>query len=84
MKTESTFRPGNPQVLFRGKYLVSPPANGIPGDVHPDGKRFLMIKESGRADGASANGETGAARPRKINIVVNWTEELKQQVRAGK
>jgi hypothetical protein len=39
-------------------------------DISPDGKRFLMMKESG----SSAGG------PRKINIVVNWIEELKQRV----
>ena len=63
-------------------WLGSLPANGVPWDVHPDGKRFLMIKESAKAGGASAGGETKAAGPRKINIVVNWFEELKQRVPA--
>jgi len=38
-----------------------------------DGKRFLMMKESG----SSASAARG---PRRINIVLNWTEELKQRV----
>ena len=43
-----------------------------PWDISPDGKRFLMMKEAGTA--AAAEG------PRKINIVLNWFEELKQRV----
>ena len=42
-------------------------------DISPDGKRFLMMKEP--AATASAGGG-----PRKINIVLNWFEELKQRV----
>jgi len=44
-----------------------------PWDISPDGKRFLMMKEPEAV--ASAGGS-----PRKINIVLNWTEELKQRV----
>jgi hypothetical protein len=44
-------------------------------DVSPDGKRFLMIKEPETTDEESAPGWL-----RKINIVLNWFEELKQQV----
>jgi pectate lyase len=41
--------------------------------IHPDGKRFLMMKESGAT---SPKGEA----PRKINIALNWFEELKQRM----
>jgi Tol biopolymer transport system component len=41
-------------------------------DISPDGKRFLMVKEPSTA--SSGGG------PRKINIVLNWLEELKQRV----
>ena len=58
---------GTPQKLFSGPYLG--------GDISPDGKRFLMIKA-----GASSEGESISAGPRKINIVLNWFEELKQRV----
>jgi hypothetical protein len=44
-----------------------------PWDISPDGKRFLMMKETG----STASGGGG---PRKINIGVNWLEELKQRV----
>jgi len=50
-------------------------ATGIPWDVHPDGDRFLMLQ----AD-ASTDDELASQIPRKINIVVNWFEYLKERV----
>jgi len=43
-------------------------------DISPDGKRFLMI---GAMIPAGTGSEPGT--PAKINIVLNWTEELKQR-----
>jgi hypothetical protein len=43
-------------------------------DVSPDGQRFLMLKPS----------EQAQAAPTQINVVLNWFEELKQRVPAGK
>jgi serine/threonine protein kinase len=43
----------------------------------PDGKRFLLLKPPESAGQASA--EEG---PRKINVALNWFEELKQRVPA--
>jgi hypothetical protein len=41
-------------------------------DISPDGKRFLMMKEAG---------SLSAGRVLlKINIVLNWFEELKRRV----
>jgi len=65
---EPTFEPGKPTVLFR---TIFPGVSGVARpdmtywDISPDGKRFLMLKEN------------PAAAPRKINLVVNWFEELK-------
>jgi hypothetical protein len=42
-------------------------------DVSRDGQRFLMIKPS----------EPALAAPTQINVVLNWSEELKQKVPAG-
>jgi eukaryotic-like serine/threonine-protein kinase len=61
---------GTPRVLFHGGYIVPIPVDGPPWDISPDGKRFLMIKEP-----------RAAMSFRKINIVLNWTEELKRLVR---
>jgi eukaryotic-like serine/threonine-protein kinase len=68
-----TFKCGKPEPLFRGTYTSSNAQDLRPWDVNPDGKRFLMMKD---------NTTTGkpAETPRKINIVVNWFEELKQRV----
>jgi len=63
---------GAPRVLFRGKYVSLDPEEGNPWDIHPDGKRFLMMKEIAAA--------TAAEGPRRIHVVLNWFEELKQRV----
>lgn len=72
-----TFDMENPKALFQGMYIS---ANFIPGtiefspwDISPDGKRFLMMKDAG-------TGESPGGGPRRINIIVNWFEELKQRV----
>jgi serine/threonine-protein kinase len=68
--TKPTFNiVGTPQILFRGTYV--PSREHDTWDIAPDGKRFLMMKEAG---------VTAGGGPRKINIVVNWFEELKQRV----
>jgi len=69
VETISDFKPGKPKVLFRGSYF-RPAQYGdiIFWDIDPNGKRFLILKE------------VAAQAPRKINIVVNWFEELKQRV----
>jgi eukaryotic-like serine/threonine-protein kinase len=73
VKTGKTFRHDAPRTLFQKSYLFDP---GIDDaclwDIHPDGKRFLMIKESTPAPAGGG--------PRKINVVLNWAEELKQRV----
>jgi dipeptidyl aminopeptidase/acylaminoacyl peptidase len=65
VKTEPTFQAEKPTVLFRRTYFGQPLTLW---DIHPDGKRFLMLKE------------TAKEAPRKINIVLNWFEELKQKL----
>jgi serine/threonine-protein kinase len=69
------FEPGKPEVLFKGKYFSKnqSTASYPVWDVSPDGKRFLMVKETG-----SAASTAGGAR--KIIVVMNWLEELKKQV----
>jgi serine/threonine protein kinase len=83
VETEPTFKPGKPTVLFRGAYfqlhVISDTGRSekTPWDINPDGKRFLMMKEVTATDKPAA-----AETPRKINIVLNWLEELKQRVPA--
>ena len=71
--TRAGFTAGKPRMLFEGPYL--PTAGSFPYyDVSPDGQRFLMLKPS----------ESQANAPTQINVVLNWFEELKQKVPAGK
>jgi hypothetical protein len=74
VEIEPTFKPvGKPELLFRGFYVVLDAEEGHSWDINPDGKRFLMMKESGTA------ASTGRG-PHKINIVLIRFEELKQRV----
>ncbi len=66
IETEPSFRHGRPQVLFSGSYAFA--ARNY--DIHPDGQRFLMIKE------AEQTGETGT----ELIVVENWFQELKRLV----
>jgi serine/threonine protein kinase len=76
VETEPTFRPAKPGVLFRGTYFsTGARIDCTLWDISPDGKRFLMMKPP-----ASTGAAPEAAGPRKINIVLNWFEELKQRV----
>jgi dipeptidyl aminopeptidase/acylaminoacyl peptidase len=71
--TQPSFAAGKPRKLFEGPYL--PTAATIQNyDVSPDGQRFLMVKPSAATESA----------PTQINVVLNWFEELKQKVPAGK
>ena len=46
VETEPTFKRGNPKILFRGTYVsnVYQKIASTPWDIHPNGKKFLMIK----------------------------------------
>ena len=66
---ESGFAAGTPQMLFEGPYL--PTGFSFPFyDVSPDGQRFLMLDP--------VESQTGGAT--QINVILNWTEELKRLV----
>ena len=76
LETDPTFDAKKPKVLFRANYnyLKLGQAAQPLWDISPDGKRFMMIKEVRPTPKASP----GA--PRKLNLVVNWSEELKHRV----
>ena len=67
---EAGFAAGKPRQLFEGRYVHGLGA-GVRAnyDVSPDG-RFLMLKPV----------EQERAPLTQINVVLNWTEELKQRV----
>jgi hypothetical protein len=56
--------------LFSGPYAtIGFSANGY--DVTPDGRRFVMIKQPPEL------------APRRVNLVINWFEELKRKAETG-
>jgi serine/threonine-protein kinase len=71
VETGPTLSFGTPKTLFQSTHASSGRTGGSAWDISPDGKRFLMIKEAA---------STSKEAPRKINIVLNWFEELKQRV----
>jgi serine/threonine-protein kinase len=67
--TTPVFAAGRPRPLFTGNYVLAPTT--FPNyDVSRDGRRFLMIQPSTRAD----------ATPAQIVVVLNWFDELKRVV----
>jgi len=70
--TQPSLSAGKPRILFEGRYRTTNAS--LPGyDVSPDGQRFLMVKEGEQATSTT-----------QINVVLNWFEELKKKVPAGK
>jgi len=65
-----TFIAARPATVFDTKYLQPNPARHY--DVSPDGKRFLMLKDS-------AAGDPNVA-PASMVVVEHWSDELKQRV----
>ena len=74
MLTEPRFEPLGLEVLFDAPFY-NPAAHRRHYDITPDGQRFLMI-------GTRSDADEGAVSPR-INVVLNWFEELKQRVPTG-
>jgi len=71
--TQPSFAAGKPRMLFEGRYEPAPLTNPNYA-VSPDGERFLMLKSAEQAEEA----------PTQINVVLNWTEELRRLVPPGK
>jgi serine/threonine-protein kinase len=63
------FRPSSPTKLVEKKYVGGLANRGY--DVSPDGKRFLMVKESTMSEGMM---------PPTIVVVQHWVEELKRML----
>ena len=70
IQTDPIFKAGSAKVWFEEPYFVGTAGYlGRTYDISPDGRRFLVIKES---DEASA--------PMSMTVVLNWFEELKARV----
>ena len=68
----STFDAGKPARVFDAKYAEPYPSRFY--DVSPDGRRFLMVKDSPGGSNAT---------PPIMLVVQNWFEELKAHVPRG-
>jgi len=70
VENDPTFKAGKPKKLFEDNYqtMVGARQTVTNWDIHPDDGRFLMMKPS----------ESTVTAPGKINIVINWFEELKE------
>jgi hypothetical protein len=66
-----TFHAGTPQLL-PGQFTTV--GNTFNFSLHPDGKRIAVLKAP----------DTGASNTARVNIVLNWVEELKQKAPTGK
>jgi Tol biopolymer transport system component len=74
--TPSSLTVGPPVRVFDDPYLLDLGGSGggmANYDVSPDGKRFVMVEEP-RATKGNAN------EPFRLQVVLNWTEELKRRV----
>ena len=68
-ETEPELRPGRPEVLFEGDFLMDPFAQDARNyDVAPDGSGFVMVL---------AEEDERETSP-KLHVVLNWFEELKR------
>lgn len=72
---EPTLRLGQPQLLFEATDYAWAMV-GRPWDVDPSGERFLMIRAP---DAPQPDEPDDASRPR-IDVVLNWFEELRARV----
>ena len=71
--TKPPFAAGKPKPLFKGNFVANP-FNFWPNyDVSPDSQRFLMLQATEQEKAAS-----------QINVVLNWSEELKEKFPTGK
>ena len=65
IETEPAFRAGAPRLLFEGGLRPQGTGSIAPYDVTADGQRFVMLQNITAA---------------RVNIVLNWFEELRRLV----
>jgi serine/threonine protein kinase len=65
--TANPFKAGTPRTLFGGVSLATYPLRSY--DVYPDGQHFIVAK----------NDELPDQRVTRLNVVLNWFEELKRR-----
>ena len=77
------FRIGAPRSLFQGQfwYGAAGPNGGLgrAWDVDRGGKRFLMIRMPNAATASGGDAKTPPPPPVRLNVVLNWLDELKRR-----
>jgi hypothetical protein len=73
VETKPTFTAARPKLLFERHYAASPQSFLANYDISPDGGRFLMIKGSEQESAAT-----------QVNVVLNWSDELRHLAPPGK
>ena len=59
----ASFSAGTPRVLFEGDFFAS----GHFYDISPNGQEFFFVKDV-----------TPAGAPKEVNVVLNWSSEIKR------
>lgn len=72
VETQPTFSAGQPRLLFQGNFAYARDFTSD-FDVSSDGQRFLMIQKAARE-----------SAPTQIDVVLNWSEELRRLAPTGK
>jgi serine/threonine-protein kinase len=73
IQTSPTFRAGQPEVLFEGRYEAVPMSSGsLNFDAAPDGRNFVMIQRNQESV------------PRQLRVVLDWFDELARRVPGGR
>ena len=81
--TEPTFEVSVPELLFDEVAYTGSAFFGAfrNWDVHPDGSRFLMVRQGGGGSGGGVVGSSGSASAfNEVYLVTNWFEELRQRM----
>ena len=73
IEAKPAFSAAKPKLLFEGHYEAGIFPFEPNYDVSPDGQRFLMVKGSAQESAAT-----------QLNVVLNWPDELRRLVPAGK
>jgi Tol biopolymer transport system component len=76
---QPSFTVGNPVVLPRGTFLNLGPLARRNHDIMRDGKRIVGVIAS-ESSGASGQTQDSRLTREQIQVVLNWTEELKARV----
>jgi eukaryotic-like serine/threonine-protein kinase len=79
VSTQPSVAFGNPVALPRGTFLVLGPLIPRNHDITPDGKGIVGVITPA-SSGASDQSQTGKPPLDQIQVVLNWSEELKQRV----